>query len=138
MSEIWNNEHPDDRATEVRNHTVPKGIFEEIETNATGKLDSTNMSDGYLSLDENAGRIAAYIFKKYKPGFLALHFAEVDGFEHEQGRDGDSVRLAVEANDRAIGDVMEAVAQSGVQDSTTVIIVGDHGFSTIHEVMPIC
>jgi predicted AlkP superfamily pyrophosphatase or phosphodiesterase len=52
--------------------------------------------------------------------------------EHEQGRDGDSVRLAVAANDRAIGDILESVRQSSLSDSTTVIIVGDHGFSTIH------
>jgi predicted AlkP superfamily pyrophosphatase or phosphodiesterase len=135
LGEIWDEDHPDDRATPVRKHAIPKGIYEEIEQNATGKLDSTNMNDNYFSLDENAGRMAAYIFKKYKPNFLALHFATVDGEEHEFGRDADSVRLAVEANDRAIGEVMEAIQQSGLKDSTAVIIVGDHGFSTIHTVM---
>jgi len=133
VSEIWSVNHPDDRITETRKYATP-GLVEEIERNATGKLDSTNMSDGFFSLDENAGRMAAYIFKTYKPAFLALHFAEVDGFEHDQGRDGDSVRLAVACNDRAIGDVLEAIDKSGEKDSTTVIIVGDHGFSTIHTV----
>lgn len=133
LSEIWNPEHPDDRATEVHKHATP-GLFEEIEKNATGRLDSTNMNDSYFSLDENAGRMAAYIFKKYKPNFLALHFACVDGKEHDDGRDADSVRLAVEANDRAVGDVLEAVQQSGLRDSTAIIIVGDHGFSTIHTI----
>jgi predicted AlkP superfamily pyrophosphatase or phosphodiesterase len=135
LSEIWDKDHPNDRAAVVRRHTIPKGLYEEIEENATGKLDSTNMNDDYLSLDENAGRMAAYVLKKYRPNFLALHFACVDGMEHEYGRDGDSVRLAAQANDRAIGDVLEAIAQSGLQDSTTVIIVGDHGFSNIHTVM---
>ncbi|MCR8556960.1 ectonucleotide pyrophosphatase/phosphodiesterase [Mucilaginibacter sp. BJC16-A38] len=135
LGEIWDEDHPDDRATPVRKHAIPKGIYEEIEQNATGKLDSTNMNDNYFSLDENAGRMAAYIFKTKKPAFMALHFATVDGEEHEFGRDADSVRLAVEANDRAIGDVMEAIKQSGLKDSTAVIIVGDHGFSTIHQVM---
>jgi hypothetical protein len=135
LSEIWDDAHPDDRATEVRRHATPKGIYEEIEQNATGKLDGNNMNDNYFSLDENAGRMAAYIFKKYKPNFLALHFACVDGKEHDDGRDADSVRLAVESNDRAIGDVLEAVQQSGEQDSTAVIIVGDHGFSNIHTIM---
>jgi predicted AlkP superfamily pyrophosphatase or phosphodiesterase len=133
VSEIWSVNHPDDRITETRKYATP-GLVEEIERNATGKLDSTNMSDGFFSLDENAGRMAAYIFKTYRPAFLALHFAEVDGFEHDQGRDGDSVRLAVESNDRAIGDVLEAIDKSGEKDSTTVIIVGDHGFSTIHTI----
>jgi predicted AlkP superfamily pyrophosphatase or phosphodiesterase len=134
MSEIWAVDHPDDRITETRKHATP-GLVDEIERNATGRLDSMNMSDGYLSLDENAGRAAAFIFKTYRPAFLAVHFAEVDGFEHDQGRDGDSVRLAVESNDRAIGDILEAIEQSGLKDSTAVIIVGDHGFSTIHTII---
>jgi predicted AlkP superfamily pyrophosphatase or phosphodiesterase len=134
LSEIWDNAHPDDRATEVRKRSTPTGLYEELERNATGKLDSNNMNDNRYSLDENAGRMAAYIFERYKPNFLALHFATVDGFEHEYGRDADSVRLAVEADDRAIGDVLQAVEQSGLKDSTTVIIVGDHGFSNINQI----
>lgn len=135
LGEIWDVDHPNDRATTVRQHAIPKGIFEEIEENATGKLDSTSMNDSYFSLDENAGRMAAYVFKTYKPNFMAIHFACVDGQEHDLGRDADSVRLAVASNDRAIGDVLQAVDQSGLKDSTAIIIVGDHGFSTIHAVM---
>jgi predicted AlkP superfamily pyrophosphatase or phosphodiesterase len=86
-------------------------------------------------MDENTGRMASYIFKKYKPNFMALHFACLDGKEHEKGRDGDSVRLALQCNDRAIGDIMEAVKQSGLQNSTAIIIVGDHGFCTINQLM---
>jgi predicted AlkP superfamily pyrophosphatase or phosphodiesterase len=131
---IWDVDHPNDRATPVRRHAVPIGIYEEIERNATGKLDSNSMNDETFRMDENAGRMAAYIFQTYRPNFLALHFACVDGVEHDYGRDHDSVRLAVGANDRAIGDVMDAIQRSGVKDSTTVIIVGDHGFADFHEV----
>jgi predicted AlkP superfamily pyrophosphatase or phosphodiesterase len=63
---------------------------------------------------------------------LAVHFAEVDGYQHEYGREADSVRLALAAVDRCVGDVIEAVQQSAYKDSTTVIIVGDHGFSTFN------
>jgi predicted AlkP superfamily pyrophosphatase or phosphodiesterase len=132
ISEIWNPKTPDDRISETRKRATPN-LVEEIEVNATGKLDSSNFSDGYFSLDENSARMAGYIFKKYKPAFLALHFATVDGMQHGYGRDGDSVRLALESNDRAVGDVLEAIEQSGLKDSTTVIVVGDHGFCTIHE-----
>lgn len=134
LGEIWDVDHPNDRATPVRRHAIPKGIYEEIERNATGKLDSNSMNDETFLMDENAGRMAAYIFKTYKPNFLAIHFACLDGVEHEYGRDHDSVRLAVAANDRAIGDILDAIAQSGVSDSTTVIVVGDHGFSDFNEV----
>jgi predicted AlkP superfamily pyrophosphatase or phosphodiesterase len=133
MPEIWDIKHPDDRITKARKYSTPR-LIDEIEQNATGKLDSTNFNDNYYSLDENAGRAAAYIFKTKKPTFMAIHFATVDGFEHDQGRDGDSVRMAVATSDRAIGDILEAVQKSGLQDSTTIIIVGDHGFATINQI----
>ncbi|HZE85235.1 MAG TPA: ectonucleotide pyrophosphatase/phosphodiesterase, partial [Puia sp.] len=133
MPEIWSNAHPEDRITEARKYATP-GLIDEIELNATGRLDSNTMNEGYLSLDENAGRSAAYIFTKYKPSLLALHFACVDGREHDFGREGDSVRLAVAADDRAIGDMLEAIGRSGLKDSTAVIIVGDHGFSDMHTI----
>jgi predicted AlkP superfamily pyrophosphatase or phosphodiesterase len=133
LPEIWDNDHPDDRITYARKYATP-GLVAELEQNVTGTLDSNAMRDGNFSLDENAGRIAGYIFRKYKPALLTLHFAEVDGEEHDYGRDGDSVRMAVATDDRAIGDVLEAVRTCGLWDSTTVIIVGDHGFCDIHQV----
>lgn len=133
IPEIWSVDHPDDRITESRKYATP-GLIGEIERNATGRLDSTNMNDNYFSLDDNASRMAAYIFSTYRPAFLALHFAAVDGTEHTFGRDGDSVRLAVAANDRAIGNILEAIEKSGAKDSTTIIVLGDHGFCSIHDI----
>ena len=132
IPEIWSDRYPD-RITESRKYATP-GLIEEIEKNATGKLDTVNMSEDYFSMDANSARMAAYILKTYHPALLAVHFAEVDGYEHEYGRDADSVRLALAAIDRAVGDVIEAVKQSLYKDSTTIIIVGDHGFSTIHQI----
>jgi predicted AlkP superfamily pyrophosphatase or phosphodiesterase len=134
MPEIWDNAHPDDRITEARKYATP-GLIVEIEANATGKLDSSNFNDNYYTLDEDAGRAAAYIFKTKKPAFMAVHFATVDGFEHAFGRDADSVRMALETSDRAIGDIMEAIRQTEETDSTAIIIVGDHGFANIHTIM---
>ncbi|MHA4893548.1 alkaline phosphatase family protein [Pedobacter sp. PWIIR3] len=130
VPEIWSDAHPD-RITETRKYATP-GLVEEVELNATGKLDEHNMSEEKFSLDDNAARMAAYIFTKKKPAFLAVHFAEVDGVSHELGSDADSVKLAVAEVDHNIGVIMEAVKHSGLADSTTVIIVGDHGFSEIH------
>lgn len=134
IPEIWPVKDPGDRISESRKYSTP-GLVEEIEKNATGLLTRENMNEEYLGMDANAGRMAAYIFIKYKPNLLALHFACVDGEEHEEGRDGPKVRLAVASADRAIGDVLEAVERSGLRDSTTIIIVGDHGFMDMHEVI---
>jgi predicted AlkP superfamily pyrophosphatase or phosphodiesterase len=134
VPEIWDTKKADDRITETRKYAT-KGLVEEIEENATGKLDGENMNEECLSLDENAGRMAAYIFKTYKPNFLAVHFACVDGAQHEQGREGDKVKLAIAAADRAIGNILEAVDKAKLKDNTTIIITGDHGFMDMHTVL---
>jgi predicted AlkP superfamily pyrophosphatase or phosphodiesterase len=134
VPEIWDTKNPSDRITETRKYAT-KGLIEEIELNATGKLDGENMNEEYLSLDENAGRMAAYIFKKYKPNLLALHFACVDGAQHEQGREGEKVKLAVATADRAIGNILEVIEKEKLKDSTTIIITGDHGFMNMQQVL---
>lgn len=134
LPEIWDNDHPSDRITVARHYATP-GLVADLERYATGQMDSNTMNSDYLSLDENAGRAAAWIFKTHRPAFLAVHFAETDEAGHDFGRDGDSVRLAAAAVDRAIGDLLETIKRSGMKDSTAVIIVGDHGFSTIHSAM---
>ncbi len=133
IPEIWDNAHPEDRITETRKYATP-GLIDEVEKYATGKLDSNNMNEGYFSLDENAGRIAGYILKTKRPSLLAVHFACVDGMQHGYGRDGDSVRLAVAVADRAIGNIIESIVQAGLEDSTTILVVGDHGFSDVKTV----
>jgi predicted AlkP superfamily pyrophosphatase or phosphodiesterase len=106
-------------------------LIEEIELNATGKLDSNNMHEEYSGLDDNAGRMAAYIFIKYKPKLLAVHFAGVDGKQPEHGRDHETLKPALANIDHAIGIIPEAVERSGLKDSITILIVGDHGFADI-------
>jgi predicted AlkP superfamily pyrophosphatase or phosphodiesterase len=133
VPEIWSDKYPD-RITEARKYATP-GLIEEIEIKATGKLDSNNMNEDAFSMDDNSARMAAYIFKTKRPALLAVHFAEVDGVEHEYGRDADSVRIALAAVDHNIGVIVEAIRRSNMTDSTVVIVVGDHGFSTIHAVM---
>jgi hypothetical protein len=41
-------------------------------------------------LDEDASRMATYIFRTKHPALLAVHFVTVDGYEHEFGRDSES------------------------------------------------
>lgn len=110
----------------------PKELFQEVQDNAIGKFGEFGASIDYYTSDQNKARMAAYILKRYKPSFLALHIALTDHFEHEQGRDGDKVRSAVAGADVAIKTIMDAAAAAGISKNTTFIITGDHGFVNIH------
>jgi arylsulfatase A-like enzyme len=127
IPEIWDSKNPRDRITATRKYATPD-LIEEIELNATGKLDSTNMNEAFAGLDNNAGRMAAYIFTTYKPNLLAVHFAGVDGKQHEHGRGHPEVIAAVQNVDHAIGVILEAIERSGLKETTSILIVGDHGF----------
>ncbi len=132
IPEIFDIRHPGDRITLTRKYAT-RGLLEEIEEHCTGQLDSNTMSEDYFSIDDNSARMAGYIFETRKPAFLAMHLPSVDGKEHEEGPNGDSVRLALAASDHDIGLMLEAIQRSGLKDSTVIIIVGDHGMSEIHE-----
>ncbi len=132
VPEIWTLGKPIDNVTPRRDNTTPKGLFEEIEKNATGKLVSDDFNSDYLTMDENIARIGAYIIKTYKPNFTAIHFVCVDHFEHSEGRDGAMVRRAVEQADCGVGKIIEALKVAGILDSTAIIVTGDHGFVDIH------
>lgn len=121
-----------DRLTASSKNANPPGLFEEVQENATGKLEANGFNLDYLSGDENLARIGGYLIRKYKPAFLAIHIANVDHFEHEQGRDGDKVRSAVHGADEAIKTIMESVEKAGITETTTILVVGDHGFVDIH------
>lgn len=121
-----------DRLAATSRNANPAGLFEEVQEYATGKLEANGFNLDYLSGDENLARIGSYLVRKYKPAFMAIHIANVDHFEHEQGRDGDKVRSAVASADEAIKTIMEGVEKAGIKESTTIIVTGDHGFVDIH------
>jgi len=110
----------------------PKSLFQEVQDNAIGKLGEFGATLDNYTNDQNKSRMAGYILRKYKPGFLAIHIGLTDHFEHEQGRDGDKVRSAVVGVDVALKTIFDAVEMAGLKDSTTFIVTGDHGFVDIH------
>lgn len=120
-----------DRINASSKFANPPGLFEEVQQNATGKLEAKGFNVDYGD-DVSLARIGSYLIRKYKPSFLAIHIAGVDHFEHEQGRDGEKVRSAVSSADEAIKMIMESVEKAGLKESTTIIVTGDHGFVDIH------
>lgn len=121
-----------DQLTVTRPHIVPQGLLEEIEEHETGKLQPDDFNSDFFIMDENIGRMATYIFRTYKPALTAVHLIGVDHTMHAVGREGDKVRQAVGMVDRIIGSIVESVARAGMQDSTAIIVTGDHGFVDIH------
>ena len=82
-------------------------------------------------------RVAAYVLKKYRPNLLLLHLSNPDHVEHEKGPASPEAAKALEASDTRIGDMLKAVWEAGMANSTDVFIVSDHGFlSADHDIRP--
>ncbi len=119
-----------DRLELTSRHVTPQGLWQEVQDNATGKLQPNdfNLDKDYLSMDDNVARMAAYILRTYKPAFTTVHLPAVDHAEHADGRDGAQVRRAVAGVDRNIRTIVEALDKAGIRETTAIIITGDHGF----------
>jgi len=81
-----------------------------------------------LNVDVVRTRVAAYLIRKYRPNLMLVHFADPDHTEHAFGPASPQAVQALEECDGHVGELLEAVRESGLADSTDVFIVSDHGF----------
>jgi arylsulfatase A-like enzyme len=80
---------------------------------------------GYLC--RNVSRRAAAYFVAEKPRLMFVHFSDPDDAGHKIGWMSRAYLKGVEASDRCLGELLDAVAASGVADRTMVIVTADHG-----------
>jgi predicted AlkP superfamily pyrophosphatase or phosphodiesterase len=88
-------------------------------------------------MDSDAIRtsVAAYLLKKYKPNLLLLHLDNLDHFEHQAGPDSEIARTTLEQLDGRVGEILAAVKEAGLSETTNVFVVSDHGFLPIQKVI---
>lgn len=78
--------------------------------------------------DTVRARMAAYLLKKDKPNLLLVHLSGLDEAEHGHGPASAEAASTLERLDALIGELLAAVKEAGLEDSTDVFIVSDHGF----------
>jgi predicted AlkP superfamily pyrophosphatase or phosphodiesterase len=80
-----------------------------------------------VETDELRTKFALEILSTQKPGFMTLHLASLDHFEHFTGPFSKESNQALEALDDMIGRLIKAALAN--DRSAVVAIVSDHGFS---------
>ena len=73
-------------------------------------------------------RIAVYLMEKHKPNLLLLHFKDLDHVEHRYGPASPEAAATIERIDGYIGALLAALKESGLENTTDVFVVSDHGF----------
>jgi predicted AlkP superfamily pyrophosphatase or phosphodiesterase len=87
---------------------------------------------GGSDTDAERTRLAIYLLQRHKPNLLLVHLESLDDTEHGFGPDSPQAAAALERIDAHIGEVVEAVKRAGLEATTDVFIVSDHGFLPVH------
>ena len=74
---------------------------------------------------------AIHMFKQHKPNLLLYHTLNTDATHHRYGPGTDPSFTALAYADRLLGDLVQAVDESGLRARTTFIITTDHGFKKV-------
>jgi predicted AlkP superfamily pyrophosphatase or phosphodiesterase len=113
----------------IAQHATP-GLTEEA-------LQAVGPQAAGLNIDVIRTRVAAYIIQKYRPNLMLVHLVDPDHTEHSFGPDSPQAAQALEECDGHVGELLQAIRESGLGGSTDVFIVSDHGFlRTDHLIQP--
>ncbi|MDD2437963.1 MAG: alkaline phosphatase family protein [Massilibacteroides sp.] len=80
----------------------------------------------YPTHKETAEKTAEYILNK-KPNFVFIQLDEVDGVGHSKGHMSHEYIQTIEEIDKSICVIIDAIKEAGIEESTMVMIVSDHG-----------
>lgn len=94
-----------------------------------GRLfDSTHVTyDQAPASEEATAAVAAQYIKDKKPSFCFVHLDHVDGAGHSKGHGSPAYYEAVSKADSLIGQLLSALEEADMQESTLVIVTADHG-----------
>lgn len=74
------------------------------------------------------------LWKKGVPKFSLLWLSEPDATQHDSGPGSTNALAAMESSDKQLGEVFKALDERKIREQTDIIVVSDHGFSTISKV----
>lgn len=104
------------------------------QSNQTAANDDT--PQGHL--DTMAARALVYgLWDERVPKLSVLWLSEPDITEHQTGPSSATTRAALRNSDRNLALVLAALSARGLREKTDVLVVSDHGFSTIGRTVPV-
>ncbi|MGA2982182.1 MAG: ectonucleotide pyrophosphatase/phosphodiesterase [Terriglobia bacterium] len=124
IPEIWNPAVADphrDFETPAR-HATP-GLFAEVAQGLAPML-------GKADPDQLRGEAALYLWNRYRPDLLLVHFVWYDSQAHAFGPASPQALAALESADQAVGKIRDAISSD---PATTLVVLSDHGFVPVEK-----
>jgi Type I phosphodiesterase / nucleotide pyrophosphatase len=116
----------------LRGSDRPRGLLEELEHVATGRLTPENFNNKWISHDLRVALIAEYLFERYRPELLLVHTQSSNQVPQEPDWRNPRRARAVAASDQIINMIMEVIERTKTWDETALIVTGDHGNIEVH------
>jgi len=85
-----------------------------------------NLSETYNSALVTTEKTAEYI-KDKKPDFLFIQLDDVDHYGHSDGHMSEAYLKSIQEADSQVKTILDAIREAGIEGSTMVMIVSDHG-----------
>jgi predicted AlkP superfamily pyrophosphatase or phosphodiesterase len=133
IPEIWNPALADphqDFDTPARHST--SGLFAEVAGQLMPMLTSVSDSQGLGRPDPDQLRCKAalYLWNRYRPDLLMVHFVWYDSQAHAFGPASPEALAALDSADQAIGSIREALSSD---PAATLVVLSDHGFVPVQK-----
>ena len=116
----------------LRGCDMPRGLLEELERDATGKLTPENFNNRWISHDLRVALLAEYLFERYRPTLLLVHTQASNQVPQEPGVNNPRRARAVAGSDQVVNMILEVIERTKTWDTTAVIVTGDHGNTEVH------
>lgn len=85
--------------------------------------------------DEHWQNAAIQILKAHKPNLMLLHFLTTDSVQHTYAPNTLAADTALALADQRVGRILRAIREMGIEKTTTIIVVSDHGFKTVRKLI---
>jgi arylsulfatase A-like enzyme len=112
--------------------TIPRSIGETLPKVNDDKAWPTNVTHPNTPQDNWTTRsLLRALWKKTLPRYTLLWLSDPDKSQHEVGVGASNALAGIESSDKNLGEVIKSLKERGVYEKTDILVVSDHGFSTI-------
>jgi len=113
--------------------TLPRALADALAKVNDDKKFSTNITHPNTGQDNWTTKALTHsLWKKGVPRYTLLWLSDPDKSQHETGVGSSTSLAGIEASDKNLGEVIKALKEKGVWEKTDLMVVSDHGFSTIN------
>jgi len=113
--------------------TIPRNLAESLKKVNDDKAFPTNITHPNTAQDNWTTRaLTKALWKDGVPRYTLLWLSDPDKSQHDSGVGSPTSLEGIESSDKNLGEVIKTLKEKGVWDKTDLMLVSDHGFSTIN------